>query len=82
MYRVSSRESVVSRDAEMLKISIGVNVRPASRSIRVASADMISPFSETFPLRLHAETGCCSPGECAGEDQLQSPPAPCRGFDN
>src|SRR5579859_8172851 len=41
VYRVSSRESVVSRDAEMLKISIGVNGRPASRSIRVASADMI-----------------------------------------
>ena len=40
MYRVSNRESVVSRDAEMLKISVVVSGRPASLSIRVASADI------------------------------------------
>jgi hypothetical protein len=38
--RVRRRESVVSRDAEMLKISVGVSTRPASLSIRVATADI------------------------------------------
>ena len=38
IYSVRRRESVLSRDAEILKISAGVRTRPASLSIRVASA--------------------------------------------
>ena len=47
MYSVSKRESVVSREAEMLKISIGVSGRPACLSILVARVDM-QPHSVSF----------------------------------
>src|SRR5438552_760648 len=33
-----------------------------------------------FPSQLRAETECCFPGECVGEDRLQNPPVPCTAF--